>query len=110
MARITYWFFNEYVYGTEMPTYKFEYQLSNGGTTLSGRITQSGVSDRFKMLVPLYVDCGKGFIRLGQARMIGNTSVELKDIKLPGPAKLAAACSLQDVLALSVQNDSRRSQ
>lgn len=104
------WFFNEYVYGTEMPTYKFEYQLSSGGTTLWGRITQSGVSDRFKMLVPIYVDFGKGFVRLGQARLIGNTSVELRDIKLPGPAKRVAACHLQDVLALSIQNDSRKSQ
>jgi Carboxypeptidase regulatory-like domain/Peptidase family M1 domain len=102
------WFFNEYVYGTEMPTYKFEYQLGNGGATLSGRITQSGVSDKFKMLVPIYVDYGKGFVRLGEARMIGNTSVELKDIKLPNAAKRAATCSLQDVLALSVQNDSRK--
>ncbi|HMJ25986.1 MAG TPA: carboxypeptidase regulatory-like domain-containing protein, partial [Pyrinomonadaceae bacterium] len=50
------WFFNEWVYGTEMPSYKFEYQLGPTGTTLSGRITQSGVSDNFKMLVPIYLD------------------------------------------------------
>jgi hypothetical protein len=102
------WFFNEYVYGTEMPAYKFEYQLGNGGTTLSGRITQSGVSDKFKMLVPIYLDYGKGFVRLGEATLIGNSSVELKDVKLPMAAKRAAACSLQDVLALSVQNESRK--
>lgn len=28
------WFFNEWIYGTEMPSYRFEYQLS-GGTNLS---------------------------------------------------------------------------
>jgi len=80
------WFFNEYVYGTEMPSYRFEYQLNNGGATLSGRVTQSGVSDNFKMLVPLYVDSGKGLVKLGTARMIGNTTVELKDLKLSEPA------------------------
>jgi hypothetical protein len=98
------WFFNEYVYGIEMPTYKFEYQLGDGGATLSGRITQAGVSDNFKMLVPIYLDFGNGFVRLGSATMRGNTSVDLKDIKLPQPAKRAAACAMADVLALSVQN------
>jgi len=98
------WFFNEYVYGTEMPSYRFEYQLGNGGTTLSGRITQSRVSDNFKMLVPVYVDYGKGFIRMGVARLTGNKSIELKDQKLPQPAKRAALCALDDVLALSIQN------
>jgi len=98
------WFFNEWVYGTEMPSYRFEYQLGAGGTSLSGRITQSGVSDNFKMLVPLYVDFGKGWIKLGGARMIGNTSVELKDVKLPQPAKRAAVCALNDVLAANIEN------
>src|SRR4051812_28816686 len=59
------WFFNEYVYGTEMPSYKLEYQLGDGGTTLSGRITQSGVSDKFKMLVPMYLDFGEGMVKVG---------------------------------------------
>ena len=71
---------------------------------MSGRVTQSGVSDNFKMLVPVYVDYGKGMVMLGQARMIGNASVELKDLKLSGPAKRAAICTLDDVLALNIQN------
>ncbi len=99
------WFFNEYVYGTEMPTYKFEYQLNSGGTSLTARITQSGVSDNFKMLVPVYIDYGKGFVRLGSATLIGNSSVDLKDVKLSAAAKRAAACAVDDVLALHVQNE-----
>ncbi len=98
------WFFNEYVYGTEMPPYRFEYQLSGDGATISARITQSGVSDNFKMLVPVYVDYGKGWVRLGAARMIGNTSVDLHDVKLPNSAKRATLCALDDVLALSIHN------
>jgi hypothetical protein len=98
------WFFNEYVYGTEMPSYSFDYQLDAGGTIINGKITQSGVSDKFKMLVPLYVDLGKGWVKIGSAMMTGNTTVELKTVKLPGAAKRAAICAMDDVLALSIQN------
>lgn len=97
------WFFNEWVYGTEMPSYRFEYQLGSGDT-LSGRITQSGVSDNFKMLVPVYVDFGKGWVRIGAATIVGNSSVDLNNIKLPQSARRAAICAENDVLALSIQN------
>ncbi len=96
------WFFNEWVYGTEMPSYRFEYQVNNG--TLSGKITQSGVSDHFGMLVPLYADFGKGWTKLGMATMIGNTSIEVSDIKLPTTPKRVAICALNDVLAANIQN------
>lgn len=98
------WFFNEWVYGTEIPSYRFEYQLDNDGTTLSGHITQSGVSDNFKMLVPVYVDFGKGWSRLGEATITGNASVDLKGLKLPKPVKRATICALDDVLTLNIQN------
>ena len=97
------WFFNEWVYGTEMPSYKFEYQLGDG-TSLSAHLTQSGVSDNFKMLVPVYVDFGKGWIKIGSATIIGNSSVDLNNIKLPQAAKRAAICARDDVLALNIQN------
>ena len=96
------WFFNEYVYGTEVPSYRFEYTLS--GDTLTGRVTQSGVSDNFAMLVPVYLDFGKGWVRLGSATLRGNTSVDLGPIKLPQPPKKAALAALKDVLAVSVEN------
>jgi hypothetical protein len=98
------WFFNEWVYGTEMPSYRFDYQLSDGGTTLSGKITQSGVSDKFKMPVPVYIDFGKGWVKVGAATMVGNTSVDLTNVKLPQAATRAAVCALDDILALSIQN------
>ncbi len=98
------WFFNEWVYGTEMPRYRFEYQLAADGLSLSGQITQSGVSDKFKMLVPVYVDFGKGFVRIGAATITGNSSVELKNVKFPTVANRAAVCALDDILALSIQN------
>lgn len=97
------WFFNEWVYGTEVPSYQFEYTLSSDGV-LSGRVTQSGVSDSFEMVVPVYVDFGKGWIRLGSGRIRGNGSMELKNVKLPSPAKRAAICAWNDILATSIQN------
>lgn len=97
------WFFNEWVYGTEMPAYRFEYQIGSDGS-LSGRITQSGVSNSFVMLVPVYVDFGQGWAKLGSASLVGNSSVELSNVKLPSAPKRAAICAMNDVLASSIQN------
>ena len=97
------WFFNQWVYGTQIPAYKFEYKVSSDGM-LNGKITQSGVSDDFAMLVPIYVDMGKGWSRLGSARMIGNTSVEVKNLKLPSVPKRVGTCVMHDVLATSIEN------
>jgi hypothetical protein len=99
------WFFNEWVYGTEAPSYRFEYSMS--GDMMTGRITQSGVSDNFQMRVPVYLDFGKGWVRLGAATIRGNATVELGQIKLPQPPKRAAVAALKDVLALSVENDKK---
>ena len=96
------WFFNEWVYGTEMPTYKLEYSMS--GDSLTGHITQSGVSDKFTMLVPVYLDFGKGWQRLGSATIRGNSTVELGKIRMPQPPKRVALCAYKDVLALGVEN------
>jgi len=62
------------------------------------------VSDNFKMLVPIYLDFGKGWIRIGAANLTGNSSVDLKNIKLPQAARRAAICAQADVLALNIQN------
>src|SRR2546423_1751387 len=90
------WFFNEWVYGMEMPSYKFEYTMN--GQVLSGRITQSGVSDGFAMLVPVYLDFGKGWVRLGEATIKGNSTVELGQIKLPEAPKHVAVAALTTCL------------
>jgi hypothetical protein len=96
------WFFNQWVYGTEVPSYKLEYTIN--GDTLSGKVTQSGVSDNFAMLVPVYLDFGKGWVRLGSATLRGNTTVDLGQIKLPQQPKKLAVAALKDVLAVNVEN------
>jgi len=74
------WFFNEYVYGTEYPSYKFEHSFSNapnGDVVLNFKLSQGDVSKDFVMLVPLYLELNNGnVIRLGSARMSGSTSIE----------------------------------
>ena len=53
------WFFNEWVYGTEVPHYDFKYEVSDGeGGKVKVRavITQSEVDDHFAMFVPVYAD------------------------------------------------------
>ncbi len=97
------WFFDQWVYGTEVPAYKFDYQIGSDGT-LSGRITQSGVSDKFVMKVPVYVDFGKGWARLGSATIVGNNSVDLGNLKLPAGLKRAGICVFKDVLATNIEN------
>jgi len=97
------WFFDQWVYGTEVPAYKFEYSVSKDGM-LNGKITQSGVSDNFVMLVPIYMDTGKGWAKLGSATMVGNRSVDIKDLKLPVVPKRMSICAMNDVLATSIEN------
>jgi len=97
------WFFNEWVYGTEVPSYRFEYKIG-ADATLSGRITQSGVSDNFIMTVPVYLDFGKGWTKLGRATLRGNNSVDLTNVKLPMVPKRATLCAFNDVLAVSIQS------
>jgi Peptidase family M1 domain len=76
------WFFNEYVYGTALPTYKLDSTFekdANGDVVFGFKLTQSGVDDKFRMLVPIYLELADGrMVPLGRARLIGNTSVEQK--------------------------------
>jgi hypothetical protein len=97
------WFFNQWVYGTQVPAYRLEYSVGSDGM-LNGKIIQSGVSDDFIMLVPIYIDMGKGWAKLGSARLVGNSFVEIKNVKLPVAPKRVALCAMHDVLATSIEN------
>jgi hypothetical protein len=76
------WFFNEYVYGTALPSYKFDPSFEtapNGDVVLAFTLTQSGVDANFRMLVPIYLEWSNGQVtRLGSARPIGNMTVDQK--------------------------------
>ena len=76
------WFFDEYVYGTALPTYNFDYSFETGADgeiTLSLKLVQSGVNDSFRMLVPVYLELADGsVVRLGSTSPKGNTTVQQK--------------------------------
>jgi hypothetical protein len=94
------WFFDEWVYGTQVPKYKFEYQVSpadGGKVKLHLTITQSEVDEHFAMIVPVFADFGKGWSRLGQVGIIGN-STRSTDVLLPSPPKKVALNVYKDIL------------
>jgi hypothetical protein len=76
------WFFNEYVYGTALPSYQIQYTFdkdASGDVVFGFKITQSGVDDKFRMIVPIYLELADGrTVNLGRARLFGNTSADQK--------------------------------
>jgi len=102
------WFFNEYVYGTDLPQYRFESQLksTSDADSLYFKLTQSGVPESFKMLVPIYLELSDGrAVRLGVVSVVGNSTIE-KTIQIgkpPVPIKKVSIDYLHDVLAIESQ-------
>ena len=99
------WFFNEYVYGTQLPTYKLESSFdigADGDVVFNAKLTQSNVDENFRMLVPLYLELADGnTVYLGHARISGNSPIEQK-IPLRGLKTKPRAAMLNyydDVLA-----------
>jgi hypothetical protein len=76
------WYFNEYVYGTQLPAYKMDSSFETGAAgdvVMSVKMAQSGVDEHFRMLLPLYLELADGNIFfLGRARLTGNSSMEQK--------------------------------
>ena len=94
------WFFKEWVYGTQVPRYHFEYQVASGDgghLKLHMTITQSEVDDHFAMLVPVFADFGKGMSRIGQIGIVGN-STRTVDVPLPAQPKKVALNANKDIL------------
>ncbi len=71
------WFFNEYVYGTQIPAYAVDSKIAgtpDGKFNLSIKITQSNVDSTFRMLVPVYIEMEDGRVMLlGRVRIFGTT-------------------------------------
>ena len=97
------WFFRQFVYGTELPTYKLQQSTATEGgqPVITMKLTQSNVSDAFKMQVPLYVELQDGRVtRVGNAGMVGNSTVEQKIPIGQLPVKRLLINYYYDVLAL----------
>jgi aminopeptidase N len=99
------WFFNEYVYGTDLPVYHLTSQIEQNGdaTSVHFVLTQSGVPANFKMLTPLYLELANGqIVHLGVIPMVGDTTFEktVQLPKLPSPVKRAMLNYYYDVLSI----------
>jgi hypothetical protein len=73
------WFFNAYVYGTEVPKYTMTSTFEKKGeeTIAHFAVTQGGVSDDFTMMVPVYIEfADKRIVLLGHATMRGSRTIE----------------------------------
>ncbi len=71
------WFFNEWVYGTEIPSYQFSYTMNDSGggkTMLHLSLAQSGVSNSFFMKVPVYLWVQGAPHRLGLLSVKGSST------------------------------------
>jgi len=94
------WFFNEWVYGTEVPKYHFEYQLlpaDGDRVRVHMTLTQSEVDEHFVMLVPIFADFGKGMVEIGRLG-IGGNSTHTADLVLPMRPKKVALNAYKEIL------------
>ena len=98
------WFFNQYVYGTDLPNYRFESEVtpSGEGSRLHFKLTESGVGEDFKMLVPLYLELADGkVVELGAMTIHGSKTID-QTVQLPkfsAPVKRALINYYYDVLS-----------
>jgi Peptidase family M1 domain len=99
------WFFNEYVYGTALPSYVFSATFDKnpaGEVVFNYHLTQSGVDDNFVYPVPVYFELPEGrTIQIGRIRVKGNSTADGK-VALKGmkdPPKRALINYNYDVLA-----------
>jgi hypothetical protein len=94
------WFFDEWVYGTQVPRYSFKYEFKpgeGGKIKIHAEITQSDVDEHFAMFVPVFADFGNGMVRLG-AVGIGGNSTRTVDFILDRQPKKVALNAYKDIL------------
>jgi len=94
------WFFDEWVYGTQIPRYSFSYETlpaDKGNVRVRVEVTQSEVDDHFAMFVPVYADFGKGMVRIGQVAIIGNSTRKI-DFVMDERPKNVAINSYKEIL------------
>jgi Peptidase family M1 domain len=76
------WFFDEYVYGTALPSYNFAGGFERnpaGEVVFNYKLTQSEVDDKFLMIVPVYLELADGrTMFLGRMHITGNNTVQGK--------------------------------
>ena len=99
------WFFNEYVYGTELPHYTISADFSVGADGVASahmKLAQSNVSKDFVMLVPVYLQMQNGTtVRIANVVIHGTDTIDHSFSlgKLPSLAKAMLVNYNADVLS-----------
>jgi hypothetical protein len=94
------WFFDEWVYGTQVPRYQFKYDVQpgeKGKAKVRVEITQSEVDQNFAMFVPVFADFGQGWLRIGQLALAGN-STRTAIFNMERPPKKVAINVFKEIL------------
>lgn len=95
------WFFDQWVYGTQLPHYSIDYKITRGNDgkpLIFLKVKQSQVSDDFIMLVPVYGKFGKGIARICQVRLEGNEETQTISIPLAEKPDKLMICAQHDIL------------
>lgn len=77
MAQDMTWFFDQFVYGTDLPIYKFSYEQEeqeDGKFTLNCKVIQKNVPEEFMMYIPIKLDFGKGRSYVIRTKVTGETT------------------------------------
>jgi hypothetical protein len=95
------WFFNQWVYGTDIPTYRVAHRsepAENGQYRVTLRVAQENVAEDFRMFVPVTVDLGDG--RQGRFRVnVQGRESTIPLPLLPGRPRTVKFNELEGVLA-----------
>jgi len=90
------WFFDQWVYGIDIPTYRFAYRTERTGDghyRVRCRVNQTGVPDSFHMPVPIGIDFGGGHVARVRMEVRGPTS----EFDLPLMAQAPKAILFNDL-------------
>jgi aminopeptidase N len=98
------WFFNQWVYGTEVPRYVSDLKAEKAGGDqyhIHGSVSQQGVAKDFRTLVPIQVELGKNEVtRIGMLGLTGEATVPIDvTLKLPKAPRRVLVNANGEVLA-----------
>jgi len=95
------WFFDQWIYGTAIPTYKVAYRvepIEGGQFRVRLQVQQEGVPDGFLAYVPVTLDLGKDRVARVRVKVTGANS-ELELPPMPAEPKAVKFNDLEGVLA-----------
>jgi hypothetical protein len=95
------WFFDQWIYGTALPTYRIAYRtepMVDGQFRVRLQVQQEGVPDDFLMYVPVTLDLGKDRVARVRVKVTGPRS-DLVLPPMPAAPKAVRFNDLEGVLA-----------